>query len=157
MRKHIILFAFLAVVLALTSSCAALHTLYPFPYGKWENAELGLVLDINPETELEAKYSNSREFPGSLLEDDERIDVFIVFAMVHGTFDIFRESDRQIFEQLYDEASREEQRKVVLFDGGYYRANRGKLRLGRLRESTQERVGSDTIIFDLIEEDDGTA
>ena len=69
------------------------------PYGKWENKEMGLILDINPERMIDESVVAGlrwQMYPGTYIEDGEIIDVIITISLWKGTqyFNIIRESDR---------------------------------------------------------------
>jgi len=135
MKKNIIVLMLLSLLMLLSSCAAAL-----MPYGKWENAELGMVLDIDP------KYYSVRDFPGFLgtyVIDNEEIDIFVFFSTTHGGFAIWKEIDAPEWSgHNYD---------LALYRGTYRWSGEKQLRL-RLDQQSQERTGMRGIIFELIED-----
>jgi len=137
-RKVLPLAVFLLFTIVLLCSCS-IHSLLPFPYGKWQNAELGLIMDLNPE--FEDKYGFP-VFPGTYVEDGVKIDVYIHFFTPGITADILRASDRRSggwfggSPPLY---------------GGHYKVSDNQLYLS-LNQQSQERAGLETIVFDRIED-----
>jgi len=135
MKRIIILIIILAISGTLISSCAP-NALRPFPYGKWENAELGLVLDIN------RNYNKEQAFSGFYIENGEEIDVYVVFSITHGRFWIIREPGLRHWGGTRDT-------ETTIFDGNY------RLRGDRLHYTLtpfwQEQTGiTDTIVFERI-------
>ena len=119
----------------LVSSCT-LNALRPFPYGKWENAELGLVLDIN------RNYNKEQAFSGFYIENGEEIDVYVFFSITHGYFWIIRESDLHHWGGVRDA-------ETTIFDGRY--RVRGERLYYTLTPFWQEQTGiTDTIVFERI-------
>ena len=98
MKKNILVAACFAMLAVLTVGCFIESPLL-VPFGKWENTELGLVLDIDPTIidGVDQPGGRIRRFPGTYWNDGERIDVVVSFTVLHtGEQDIriFRYSDR---------------------------------------------------------------
>jgi len=106
-------------------------------YGIWESAEMGFVFDVHPESYY--RYA----FPGTYVEDGEKVDATIVFVVADSNLAIFRESDRSVFMERGDGAV-----EVIVYAGSY------RLRRNRLRVTThphwRERTGVEEIVFERI-------
>jgi len=134
MRKIIGLIAL--VMMLLLSSCAASF----MPHGKWENTDLGVILDVNSDIDP------GRGFPGffgTYMKDDEKIDIFIFLSLTHGTFAIWKECDVPYRGGPdYD---------LALYSGDFRWLRGDQLRL-RLAPLWQERTGLEEIVFERIED-----
>jgi len=139
MKRIIILIIILAISGTLISSCT-LNALRPFPYGKWENAELGLVLDFNPQITVpgRGRYSSF----GTFIENGEETEVYIIFSTYLGSFWIIRESGLHHWGGTRDT-------ETTIFDGRY--RVRGDRLYYTLTPFWQEQTGiTDTIVFERI-------
>ena len=98
----------------------------PTPYGKWENVDIGLTLDINPELE------NNGYYPSQYNRDNKVLDVRIFFNRIHDAFYITTNDN---VEQL----------------AGSFKIRSEKIYLN-LYPKWEEELGKTIIVFDLIEE-----
>jgi len=138
MRKVFSLVLLLGLLISLISSCAP-NVLRPFPYGKWENVDIGLVLDIDPMGAIQ----HEEQYHGKFMEDGEVIDVYVFFVITHGRIYILRESEWP--------SSGPDNHDSTIF-GGTYRLRGDRLHY-KLTPYWQEQTGiTDTIIFEKIEE-----
>jgi hypothetical protein len=108
------------------------------PYGKWEHADLGLVLDIDPEFEPEMW----RQFRGTYVEDGEAIDIIISISGIAESLGIWRAADVPDLDV---------QTTAPELYGGIYRQLGDKLLL-RLNSLHRERTGLDTFVLERIAE-----
>jgi len=136
MKRIIILIIILAISGTLISSCT-LNALRPFPYGKWENAELGLVLDVNP-----LNRASTNRFYGTLVENEDMLEIYVFFLVTHGDLWILRESD-------WGNRGGARNTDTTIF-GGSYRLRGDRLHY-TLTPFWQEQTGiTDTIVFERI-------
>ena len=65
----------------LSISACSLDTPLNIPYGKWENAEIGIVLNIDPILGEGGDTSGFRirRFPGTYVEEGETVDIVVAF------------------------------------------------------------------------------
>ncbi len=132
------LFVLLLIVMVSTTSCG-ISTLGTLPYGRWENVEHGIVLDINPKINLA-----SHLFPGTYERDGERMEISIVIATAHKGLSIYKLSNQAYLDEMY--------REDWMF--GDYTFNKTQLRY-TLRPHSQEKTGiTDTIVFEKIKDYD---
>jgi len=138
MKRAIAVVILLALSVPLIFACAP-NALRPFPYGTWENAEVGLVLDVNP-----PGRNTVDPFHGTFVENGEKTDVYVLFNIIHGDLWILSE-----FDWARWQGNRTE---TIIFGGSYRLRSRDRLHF-RLDPFWQEQTGiTNTIIFDLIEE-----
>lgn len=133
MKKWSILLVFLFSFVL--TSCV--NTRGVIPYGKWENAEYCLILDIDPK-KSDLNYGN---FPGTYQLDEDIIDVYIRFSNHSKEFDIYNISD-QPGEGVANF-------HTLAYFGGSYRFNNDEL-VYSLQPLWKERMGIETIIFKKI-------
>ena len=98
MKKITLIVMIVAILTAVFASCTLDHALL-VPFGRWENAELSLVLDIDPRINVGSDLPGSRAriFPGTYWIDGERTEVLALFTVNHlgeQEISIFRYSDR---------------------------------------------------------------
>lgn len=125
------------VLITGTSSCVAMREM---PYGRWENADLGMVLDVNPIFYPERDFPG---FPGTYMKDAEEIAIFVFFSHIHGGFAMWREVDAPEWSgHNYD---------LALYRGTYRLSVGNQLWL-RLDQASREQTGLDTIVFERIAE-----
>ena len=139
MKRITIITVLIVLATILVSSCS-LNSLRPFPYGKWENAELGLVLDVNPQNNIPGQGRDS--FFGTYMESGEEIEVYVYFDVIHGDLWILRNPD-------WGSRGGERNTETSIF-GGRYRLRRERLHF-TLTSFWQEQTGiTDTIIFERV-------
>jgi len=133
-----IVLCLLALFLLATTSCFKPKS--PTPYGKWENPDIGLILDINPE------YLHNREhFRGQYQTDSEVLEIIIVFARAYDELGILSIDANHQDGLLWSD-------ETVYFNGTF-NIKDGKLHL-YLFKKYQERYGIITIVFSKIEDYD---
>ena len=137
MRKYLSRAVLSVLLLVFLSACASWESLRPFPYGIWENADLGLVLDINPQRDSELSQF---QFRGTYVEAGENIDVYVTFVVTHANIWILRVPEWPGMGPHGHEST--------LF-GGRYRVRGGQLHY-TLMQRYQEQHGLETIIFEKI-------
>lgn len=136
MRKSLAVVILLGLLIALLSSCS-INALRPFPYGIWENTELGLVLDITPEV------CQTDRFSGTLIEDGKKIDVYIWICDIHGALWILSEPEWPYSAPILHEST--------MFSGRY--RLRGDQLHYTLESRFREMTGiTETIVFEKIHE-----
>ena len=90
---------YITIVIAMLSCFSSCYIDAPLriPYGKWENTEWGIVLDINPEIVVGEDMSGWRwrRFPGTYFDGEKTIDIYIQFQVDLGreTVLIFAQAD----------------------------------------------------------------
>ena len=132
-KKIISLSIIFGLVLLITSSCSIPRPL-DIPFGKWENTEMGLVLDISPDICVpnpEWLGQDMCRFPGTYVLDGELINVQISFhdTQTFPGFSIHRYPI--IIGQPID----------VLYSGWEHRVEQNRLYLGR---------GEQTIVLERV-------
>ena len=137
MKKAIPMVIIFALITTILTSCVNPDVLRPFPYGKWESAELGLVLDVVP------KINKEDAFPATFIEDGEKIDVYAFFLLTGGYLVILREPDWLSWGGARDTTG-------TIFDGNY--RLRGERLYYTLTSFWQEQTGIKTVVFELIED-----
>jgi len=136
MKRITIITALLAFMTILTSSCS-LNARRPFPYGKWENAELGLIMDINPQDR-----TPDLRFNGTFVENGEKIEVYVFIMILTGDIVILSNPEWPRSGPYVDVTS------TILI--GRYRLRGERLHFS-LTSYWQEQTGiTDTIIFERI-------
>ena len=122
--KRILLLVALSVLLVVSlSSCGGT----PFPHGRWENSELGLI--------LEADRQDANPFLGTSVVDGEKIDIMISYESVHSIFWMFRSPG--LPEVNFETIT------------GNFRRRGRQLHL-YLDQQSRELTGFDTIVLDRI-------
>ena len=138
-KRITIMTVLIALTTILTSSCS-LNARRPFPYGKWESEELGLVLDVNPQSNIpsQGRYS----FFGTYMERGDEVEVYVYFDVILGDIWILRNPD-------WGSRGGERNTETTIF-GGRYRLRRERLHF-TLTSFWQEQTGiTDTIIFERV-------
>ena len=90
MKKIIRSLVLLVLLSVIVTSCTIARPL-DIPFGKWENTELGLVLDINPDICTPNPQRRGRDgclFPGTYRENGNLIEIRILFSDAPGGMEI---------------------------------------------------------------------
>ena len=138
MRKLISFVILSGLFITLLTSCSS-RAFYPFPYGKWVNDELGLIIDANPQYETRGSVTS---FPATYIENGEEISVYALFFILYGELWIVRD----YWSDIGDGTNT---RTTIV--GGYGRVRGDRLRI-RLTPFWQEQTGMRDIIFEKVEE-----
>ena len=129
MKKIVIVVTLIVMMATVSQACfVSPDSRLQIPFGKWENTELGLILDINPAVfdGIDEPGNRWRRYAGLYMENGEKIDIVILFFIGTGGmqgFSIYRCSDRyasptpMLYSSRSNHQIRDNRLYLTVFDG----------------------------------------